>query len=62
MSNETKQSQASAAPVLTDADIVRIWCECDLPSTENNFTTGPLPFARAIERHLAATPAKTEGV
>lgn len=42
-------SQPSPAPVaMTDERIMAIWRKCDQPSEENDFTTGPLPFARAI--------------
>lgn len=40
---------------LTDEQITAIWRKCDQPSEENNFVTGPLPFARAIEAAILAT-------
>ncbi len=32
----------------TDAQIMALWRECSIPTDENNHTTGPLPFARAL--------------
>lgn len=54
---------ASLAPrePLSDARIRELWTDSDMPSERNNWTTGPLVFARAIEREIAASPAGAEG-
>jgi hypothetical protein len=35
---------------LTDTQVLEIWDKSDTPSAENDWTTGAVPFARAIEK------------
>lgn len=42
---------------LTDAEINAIWFEADQPCEANDWTTGPVPFARAIIAAIAAKAA-----
>lgn len=40
----------------SDAAIMALWAACDTPSAENDYTTGPLPFARALLALSAPQP------
>lgn len=47
------------APVaLSDERIMEMWSRAETPSAENDWTTGPLPFARAIIAAMSAKDAK----
>ncbi|MDQ0571524.1 hypothetical protein QFZ42_003358 [Variovorax paradoxus] len=50
-------THAGAAAEPSDAQIMALWRECSIPTDENDHTTGPLPFARAL---LALTSAPAE--
>lgn len=39
-------------PHLTDARIMELWAIADMPCDENDHTTGPVPFARLIEKEI----------
>lgn len=39
----------SALEPLSDEQIAALWEKCNMPSEDNDWTTGPVPFARAIE-------------
>lgn len=54
----TKSPNAvSGAADLTDEQIMTIWSVCNQPSEANDYTTGPLPFARAVIAALNASPS-----
>jgi hypothetical protein len=54
---EADELAAKQVPDLTDKQIMALWAQCSMPSEENDFITGPLPFARA----LLAQPLQQEG-
>lgn len=47
LSDETREPPS-------DAQIMALWRECSIPTDENNHTTGPLPFARALLKLTAS--------
>lgn len=57
---EAKLGCITWRPALSNARIMELWRIADHPCDENGHTTGPLPFARLIEKELAASAVGEE--